>query len=554
MDATYQVGIQIFIQGNAEAQLSAMGRQFTQANAGIVKLQTHLNSLHSNLSKIGAMGSVGANMFRESKEAMEAMLKPGEEVTQQISKMNQAGLSHVEIMKNVAEAYKTVARVSSVTPQAVLQTMGETRNILQTPGKDGRPDLKKGNGGGLGAEEADRQGGNAVRLSELRGQTTLKQIEHNVQESARTYAASQGQIDPGKLMQALKFAGPLKQTMNDTALFGTMSEFILENQTGRGGGASRAGVMMQSVGRSLVQGHMTKALAANLDSYGLLNQVPPDYAGTQTIASVVGGDLLKSNPDKWMHEVFLPKLLAAHPNLKGDRVGQSGAIMSFMTGSGMFTSAMQDLNNKHGATESMVARRQQVGSFDDLLQRTEASNPKLAQVAVEASWNTFMGVLGQAMVPILIPALTEVTKVLKVMTAWALDNPAMVKNIVLMVAGLGALGAVMAVVAAPFAAVGSIVTAVLGVVAIFGLVDAFLPEIGLALAALAIVNVAAVFAFSHWTEIMKTVQPIMNSVSKAFTSFFQFIFDMANRIPGVHIAMPDFSKPAAPPAHVAQTA
>lgn len=621
---TYEIALLIRVQDQASGSLNNIANNFQRAQGSVNGMHGAVDTLHSKLHAINSMGNVGSQMFREAKDILGEMMTPAKEYTRQITLMNEAGLSQIDITKNIKSAWDAIS-IPGVTATGALEREAEFRQMLVAT-SHGKIDMNKANVEARelltpllqartllmsqsGSEKvADQQTSAILKFSEMRGQQSIDQIKKNAEMLSIVAIATQGQVLPTQMLQAMKFMGGLKMTADDKMLSTVLPELILEMKTSNGGGSSRAGVLMQSIGRTLGQGHMDKKLAGALEQLGLLNDGTMSTTTTNTIAG--GQNPIKgfnpANPGEWVKNFLVPALEKAHPEIKGNQALTSATIMQVMSGSNVFTNAIQELANKQPAFAKLGTQESQVGGFDRAYMTAIQNDPMIAQIALKSSFDNLMTALAKGAIPVIIPLMNRLAETINQFARYSADHPEVGRILVDSIAGFGAFGLALKAISIPVEMVLGIMTIANGLKVLFtpiswlaevigaslsydglaaliGGIVAFaqlLPGIGIAAAAIGGLTFAVThwsniltfatdhigliraafaafllvtppvlfavkaiqFTMHHWTEITAKAQKAFNWFTDSFNGLMSTVVGWANKMPGIHIDAPHLEK------------
>lgn len=604
----FQIGIRVFLDDRITTGLGPI-------RTGLTGAHNAAQSLHSSLMRIQQMGAIGRDMFRESAAALHEVIEPAKELSKQISLMNQNGLTQVEIAKNVATAWKTTQQISNSSATENLKILADFRTILGfSPDKQAEsrrlltPFLKAQTVFESVTENpkvAGEQAFSALKFIESRGQVrSEKDIERNLSELAKAGTISQGRLLPSDFQQMAKYMRQMKMSANDQFMFGVMPEIMLEMKS-KGGGASSAGTMVQAFGRMIVQGTMNKVTAGNLADLGLLKggTLETTTNGTTAMknAGISNRDIAAANPFEWVMKTLIPAMEAKYPEIKGNLQKTNLKIVELFKGNSLATNFIQELYNKAPQFQKFGEQRNSLGDLDKQYSGA-LGNPEVAQRAFAKSLVDLQTAIGEAAIPVIIPAMNALSKVFHESAIYFKDNPQMAQGIVSVIAGFGALGGALAAIALPatgvkvlmelgaglgsvfgiLAKVGGVIGAAFsydGLAAVIGFGAAFarfIPVIGWVVTGVS----ALTFVIDHWNDIMKFAKDNVNylrgafawlietfpilgkalhdfqwvmknwnnilaigggiwrTMTSAFHNFMQYVVDLVNKLPGVHIKLP----------------
>lgn len=460
----FTVSVTVELINKLSSQMSSVNASLRGAGKDVDHVHSKLQAFHSRLNAIRSFGSIGGELFREAAGFLGEIMEPAKEYHQQISLMNQAGLSHIEILKNIEKA-KSAAFETKTGYIENLRTLNDFRVVLGSSGKsldEARELLKpfaQAQRIAQGASEDPNVGSQsafaALKVAEMRGNyRTPAQITNELTEQMRALVATGGRVRPEDYLMVTKYLRQAKMTVNDEFMYKVLPELIMENKTGKGGGASTVGMQVQAAYRQLVQGTMSRATAANLQAMGLLTgaTLNTSTVGTQTIKGghVIGDQLFSSSPAAWVEQYLMPKLLDTPELKRGYAAGDKSALQAvslkvsqIFKGAGLATAFMQEIVAKMPQFEKFGYTADHLkggGTLDSMSKNVTETSPNAALKGLQSAWENLRVAMGEQVIPVLIPAVNQLADTLNRAAKYIHGHPEIGKTISGAVVGIGKLG------------------------------------------------------------------------------------------------------------------
>lgn len=452
----YKVSIKLSLITNAASVLGLMSQ-------GLVKTDKEAKGLQKSLGLIGpamaGIGIAGLALF-------DKMLKPAENYTSQLVKMNMAGMQQAEIAEAVGDAWKLAGQNMTTTATGNLKALLDLRNVtgnmeearhflpimqrMQTVLAASKDDGVRGKAGDLAFS--------AMKALDIRGAINdPAKLDAQANLMTRVIIGTQGRVTPEMFQSVFNYARQAKFAMSDDFAYKILPTLMLENATRGGGGGGSRGVGPQQAAlyRFTNQGFVNKKALPLLGELGLLTG---GTLGTTTPGTTTGplkdAGLAASNSFEWVTKVVDDRIL---PYLKRHKIAETDAnvlnVINMMTrGNQLAGSIIGEYYVKRKNFERDRKLFEGVMSPEDAYKTAMTKDPATARRALSASWENFETSLMMNVAPLVVPALNSLATGLNVLGDWARKYPDLTKSLVI---SFGALSAAMAI-------GGTLATATLG--------------------------------------------------------------------------------------------
>jgi hypothetical protein len=140
-----------------------------------------------------------------------------------------------------------------------------------------------------------------------------------------------------------------------------------------------------------------------------------------------------SDPYHWMKDVLLPAFAKAGITSESDVYNEMGAIFGNRTGSNLFSLMFKQQDK---IEKNMAISKGAMGTRE--LYKLALTTPEGAEMALGAAWENLKIAAGEALIPIVIPALNKLAGALRVVGHWAYAHPRMFDTLIYGFAGLSA--------------------------------------------------------------------------------------------------------------------
>ena len=432
----YRIAVKISLINNVSTGLLAMSRQ-------MVTLQGHGKDLQKELNGIKMLGLAGTAMSAAGFMGLGIigkMIKPAQEYAHQLNIINMAGWTQKEIAESVGDAWKNTGKVITTTATENLRTLLDLKNILGDLGEArmALPIVSRIQGV-LAASSESKVSGNskdlaysmAKALDIIGAARNPGTFNTEAEAMAKVIIATQGRVTPEAYKSVFQYARQAKFGLNNEFKYQILPSLIQENSTtgGSGGGSRGVGPMLSAFYRWAIQGYVNKKALPELQSLGLVaagTALSTTSTGT-TIGAMKNAQLAASNPFAWVQSVLVPAIRAKYGNI-GDKetlfhinqIMRGNQLGANLVGEFAFK-PLNFLRDQQNVIRTM--------STADAYQASLSNDPNTAFQALLAQWTNFKTAFMMGVVPVLIPALKELTSMFNTMAAWARSNPGMAQNL-----------------------------------------------------------------------------------------------------------------------------
>lgn len=389
----FKIGVNIAMTSNASQVLNLMMKQFTGVNTAATSLQGKLGGLQKTAVILGAAFAaweIGKIMLHAVEHASKlnhelVKLQIGMRLTDQQTNAESVsafdisrrvpGTNVVDLVKQKRELSGTLGSLENANKVAELVAQGSAA-VSSYVDKD--TDLAKV----------------AVRALEIRGQVTK---DHKVDPAmfakefdnmVRAIVASEGLLDPAKLLQFIQQAGPAARGMSAEAMWGEAPAVM------NALGSSKAGTALNSMFAQFI-GHVVagKRVAIAMEEAGMLT--PGKWnANTRGGKVIMDKDAVPNqagfaeDPFAWMHE----KLEAMRAKGK-DTVGLMQEI--FQLGSRSTTQRLiSDIDANWAVIENEKRRFNKMPGVKDIAKEQNDKDVEKNVKNLSDAWSNFMTTLG----------------------------------------------------------------------------------------------------------------------------------------------------------------
>ncbi|KDE19666.1 hypothetical protein AZ09_10360 [Acetobacter aceti 1023] len=268
MADVYRVGVAIGMTDNASQVISVLAGKMLGLNIAAKDAQLNLNKV-----RLAAVGLGGVILTGGIVRGLNDMAAAGAKLQDQIVGMQKDGMTHLQIVQETAQAYKSMSEVRGPDVAERIRAIRELRGIAGE-GENRSLDevnqllpnyLKAANI--VGARNAQ----SLFRAIELRGDVQfnrngmldMSRFEVGLDRAIRALQAAGGTITPRELYGLMQQAGPMARMMSPEAFYGTMTTAVMEM------GGQRAGTALTAAGRALYGGIMPERNANEMLNLGL---------------------------------------------------------------------------------------------------------------------------------------------------------------------------------------------------------------------------------------------------------------------------------------------
>ena len=474
MAEAYKVVIGIHLQNHISGVLGALSRDFMVADERAKRLQRTLKEIRFlgiAGAAVGGAGFLGLGMF-------EKVLRPAREYAHQLSIMNTAGLKQRELAEGVADAWRTTGTVMTTTATENLRALLDLRNVLVGTQREryGRNLPAEGSAAFLAMQRDDWAAARAqlgpVQMMEaamraadpkyaagagrefafsaakaldiLGWAADPKKFAEGLQLMGQTGIWSQNRVTPEQFGSVAFYARQAGISMSPDYLFGPVAALMLERSSGGAGGGSRGiGPALAAMYRFAVQGFgVNRQTLPMLKELGLLGPNATLRTTTQgtTVGPMVGSGLAAENMYDWVKTVLGPRTdaylrrhgMAVTPQNEAMVIGQ------LARGNQLAAWGFGQFWLKQANIERDIELRKQAMRPDAAYKYALGHDPETAFAALAAQWENVKTALGMAVIPELVPFLTNVAGGLQGLSGYLERNQGVAQALMYSFAGLSA--------------------------------------------------------------------------------------------------------------------
>lgn len=531
--------------GVSRGLLTLSGR-FTKADREAKRLQKRIDKIRTTMLAGAGLTFMGALGLR----ATAKMLKPAAEYLHTMTQAHAVGMKQVEVANLVAAAWRTTAKVQTVSVTEALQMGISLRRILgsATRATTLLPEMARFKTAFIMAKESGKLGTGAdatqmvytaAKAAEMAGATGSKAaFDKFMNNMIRVTVGTAGKVTPMMYMGLLKYARGAGMALDEKTLFRTAPILMEEMALGKGGAGGGArggpGAVFNAWNRMLVQGVMTKSTLANFESLGLIKGAGPltakeaakyknlykdllKHPGMVGAAAqnklmglpLVGGGMAAADPIGWIFKYLEPALRKKYPGLERKDLAAKASL--YFKGNSLAAWLATNVIARPFAIHKEIKMLGGVPATAALmgLSRTD---PNSAAGRIKAQWTNLMTAIGIPMMTLLIPAGNALADVLGKLAQLFKKFPALALGLVSAFGALSAsmaIGGVVLLLRGAFLGLNVALEAV-GVTMTVGAMATGIGEIALALMAL-------YEAVTHWKEIIAFLKTKPMDVTKGLS-------------------------------------
>ena len=435
MTEAYKVGITIALTNQISRGLFAI-------KGDLAKTDAQAKKLHATLKEIKLLGIGGAILGGAGYAGLHALgktLEAAKEYQQAFAQFKSLNLG--DAINSQADKFARGASVIGASATDLMQTTRDLTTVLGSYGMasqlaPGFAQLKYANQavyGGHGLDFNESQLRNLERIIEMKGgfkspQDFLTQASMMQQ----VIAGTGGMVKPSDYMNFIKTAGVSGRLLSNESFYYGMEPLIQEL------GGNRVGTGLMSAYNNLSQGRSTVRAAKELMRLGLLDPSMVEYDKVGQVKQIRPGALkdnagFGANPYQWMQETLLPAMRSKGVTSEQGVLQELGVIFGNRTASSLFS--LMFLQQEKIA-KNMAMSKNAMGT-DDLVKLARTS-PQGAEMALGKAWQNLKIASGEALIPIIIPALNKLAEVIRAIGQWVYRHPTMFKTLIYGFAGLSA--------------------------------------------------------------------------------------------------------------------
>ncbi|QEH36500.1 hypothetical protein OJF2_50840 [Aquisphaera giovannonii] len=435
MSDAYKVGITIALTNQVSRGLMLIQGDLAKTNAQAIRLKATLKEI----KLLGIGGAILGGVGYAGLHALGKTVEAAKEYQQALAQFK--SLNFGDSVNSQADKF---ARGASVIGASATDLMRTTRDLTTVLGDFGMAkqlapgfaQLKFANQavyGGHGLDFNEHQLRDLERIIEMKGgfkspQDFLAQASMMQQ----VIAGTGGMVKPSDYLAFIKTAGVAGRLLDNKAFYYGMEPLIQEL------GGNRVGTGLMSAYNNLAQGRSTVRAATELMKLGLLDRSMVEFTKIGTIKQVRPGALkdnlgFGANPYQWMQDVLLPAMRARGITSEQGVLQELGVIFGNRTASSLFS--LMFLQQEKIA-KNMKLSQNAMGT--DELVKLARSSPQGAEMALGKAWANLKMAAGEALIPIIIPALNKLAEVIRAIGQWAYRHPRLFDTLIYGFAGLSA--------------------------------------------------------------------------------------------------------------------
>jgi len=435
----YSVAVKVKLLDHVTGGLMSMSKQFNMVNGNAVRLEAQLGKiklLAMTGAGLGAAGFMGLGLIGK-------MIKPAEEYVHQLNIMNMAGLKHKDMADAIGDAWKNTGSVITTTATENLRSLLDLRNVLgnMDEARMALPIVSRiqavlaaSSEGQISGHSKDLAYSMAKALDIIGAAQDKQSFDKQAEMMAKVVVATQGRVTPEAFKSTFQYARQAKYRLNDEFKYEILPSLIQENASGGGGGGGSRGVgpMLAAFYRWSNQGYINKKALPELMSLGLVKGGTALQTTTQgtTVGSFRNSDLAASNPFQWVQQVLVPALKHKYgANLSRDQLMMH--INAITRGNQLAGNLVGEFAFKPVNFTRDQANIRGTMSATEAYQAALSNDPNTAYKALGAQWENFKTAFTMGVVPVLIPALMNLTKSFNGLANWSRENPNLAKNMAL---------------------------------------------------------------------------------------------------------------------------
>lgn len=448
MFEAYRVGVRISLIDGVSTGLASLSGKFAKAQIAGASFHKQLDRINGALLKSGAVavaGFAGLGMLKHA-------LKPATEYANQLSLINQLGLSQVETAELVSAAWKTSHDVMTSSAAGNLKTLRELRSAFGAGHEEyaiqslAPTQMMSGMLTALTGREQERIGFDVVKSIELRTPLmTSAAVNSNIAQMSQTVMGMGGTIDPHDYHLALKGAKSAALGWSDEFVYKYLPTIMQSTKAGHGG-AGTAGVALMSLSQS-IHGMVQKAAIPYLEQGGLLNKkdVVRNATGQWQLkaGAMAGTALFDQNPYQWSKQFLTP---AVNKIMNAEHVSAVTAINQlFRNRNASFVAlTMYSKQQQFERDAQLIGQANGINGYNALLK----TNPQLASMALSKQWSNLLAIIGYQVMPKLIEGALWLIPKIESLTDYFKENAGAAKGLVYLLGGLAGAMAIGGIVSA----------------------------------------------------------------------------------------------------------
>lgn len=316
MFEAYKIGIKIAVTENVTKTLLGMTNAFKGVEKEADVLMTKLDKLSKFKAIAGSMLLASAGI---AAMIVGASIKPGSKYIDQLTKMNMAGMTHLDIVKSIQAAWATVTKVPTSSVTQNLAAIGNMRPVFGSTALSiaALPMIQKAQGvlqftTGRNTDESYE----LARSLETRGATkNLKEFRIELDAMVKALIAAHGKLTPSDFMMTFKYGKTAAQKWSNDFTY-TILPTLMQMFKSKSGSGSLAGTSMMSAFKAIIGGTISQKSLSTWHKLGLLNPRMEIFNKVGSLKgiepdAITGSNEFMSDPFKWVQDVLRPALIKA---------------------------------------------------------------------------------------------------------------------------------------------------------------------------------------------------------------------------------------------------
>ena len=407
MTEVYKVGITIALTNKVSSALALVRGDLVKTDLAAVRLQ-------KTLKEIKLLGVGGAILGGAGFMGLKALEKGYDAAKKYEQALNQfRSLNLGDAVNRDADRFARGSQVIGASATDLISTVRDLHTALGDYGMAKSlgaqvAQMKFANQAVFGAHGMDfseRQLQAMEKIVEMKGGfKSPAQFMTQADMMQKVISGTGGMVKPSDFLQFIKTAGVSGRLLSNEGFYYAMEPLIQEMSGGR------VGTGMMSAYNNLAQGKSTVRAAHEMMRLGLLDPRNVEYDKVGQVKKINPGALkgmgqFTADPYRWMQDVLVPAMAAR--GITGEKavLNEMGAIFGNRTGSNLF-SLMYLQQDK--IAKNMAISKNAMGV--DQLVRLAKSSPQGAEAALGKSWENLKIAAGEALIPIVVPALLKLAE------------------------------------------------------------------------------------------------------------------------------------------------
>ncbi len=438
MFEAYKIGVKLSLIDGATGGLVALASRFRSTSQDAGELEKRLHRIQSLAIKGAALMGAGLAGFK----LLQGPINAAKEYTHQLELMNQAGMSHAEIMRAINTSYGMLKSTPTAGLSETLKTIRELRGVFVHPDDAFQyaapvmqadavlsaqlPGISKGR-----LHDEAYQAAKAIEMAN--GVRSPAEFMKQLEMMTKAMVAFGGRVTAKDFLGTTKYARVAGQGWDDNFRYNLLPTLIQEMKSGgSGGGMGGPGNALMSLYAQVVQGTIAQRFLPQWIKDGLINksQIVWNKVGSAKgikPGAVMGSEEFASNPYKWAQDYMMPALQKSGVNMQ-DQSQVIGAVskFGFNRTAAQVIAMMLTQQYKFKRNEELVAQAKGIGGYKNLVKK----DPMLASIALHQQWESLLATIGYQIMPDLLKGTQMLITSLRAMSDWFEAHPSITKGLV----------------------------------------------------------------------------------------------------------------------------